>query len=113
MALANDKRRRVSRSFLMRRFAAKAIARAAVRNTARGGEDDVSYDRPAAWRYRQALLTLDDPEMAEQIVSELIIAECVLRCGSPWRGCGIPADDLCLLAMHGARPLRANEAGTY
>jgi hypothetical protein len=86
----------------MRRFAAKAIARSAVLQAAPGDTDDLSHDQQAGWPYGQALLTLDDAELAEQVVSDVTVAECVLRCGSPWRGCGIPAGDLCLLAMQGA-----------
>ena len=52
--------------------------------------------------YRRILPTLRDPEMAEQVVSDAIVQECVLHCGNPWRGCGIPADAVCLLAMQGA-----------
>jgi hypothetical protein len=48
------------------------------------------------------LLALGDAEMAERVVSDLVVRECVVSCVTPRRGCGIPADDLCLLAMHGA-----------
>jgi hypothetical protein len=87
----------------MRRFAAKARAPAVGPQPAPDYKDEPSYDRQAAWPNHQVLLTLDDAEMAEQVVSDVIVAECMLRCGSPWRGCGIPAGDLCLLAMQGAR----------
>jgi hypothetical protein len=54
----------------------------------------------------QGLFTLGDAEMAEQVVSDAVVQECLMRCGIAWRGCGIPADDLCLLAMQGvARPV--------
>jgi hypothetical protein len=60
----------------------------------------------AAEPYRRILLALGDGEMAERVVSDVVVQECLLSCGVPWRGCGIPADDLCLLAMQGAAGAR-------
>jgi hypothetical protein len=55
----------------------------------------------------QGLFTFGDAEMAEQVASDAIVRARLPRCGIPWRGRGIPADGLCLLAMQGAaRPAR-------
>jgi hypothetical protein len=86
----------------MPRFAVLALARAVVLRTVAGDRDELAGDRQAPWLYRQAMPALGGAEMAERVVSDVIVAECVLRCGGPQRGCGIPTDDLCLLAMHGA-----------
>ena len=88
----------------MPRFAAMARARAVVLHTAPVDMAKVSYHLQTAWPYRPALLAPGDAEMAERVVSDVIVAECVLHCGSPWRGCGIPIDEPCLLAMQGALP---------
>jgi hypothetical protein len=85
----------------MRRLAAMARTRAVVLQDAAVGQGRVPCHRQAAWPYRPALLAPADAEMGERVVSDVIVAECVLHC-SPRRGCGIPADDPCLLAMHGA-----------
>jgi hypothetical protein len=47
-------------------------------------------------------LTVREAELAERVVSAVAVADCLLSCSSPVRHCGIPAEDLCLLAMHGA-----------
>jgi len=73
------------------------------------GKPHEAHQCEPAESYRPALLALGDPEMAEQVVSDAIVQACVSRCGSPWRGCGIPADGLCLLAMLGA-PAPAGQA---
>jgi hypothetical protein len=45
--------------------------------TAAGHTDEDVYDRHAGNVYRQALFTLDDAAMAEQVVSDVIVAECM------------------------------------
>ena len=45
--------------------------------TTPGQRDQDIYDRHAAGLYRQALLTLGDADMAEQVVSDVIVDECV------------------------------------
>lgn len=50
------------------------LARACV--TARGDLDADIYDRHADGLYRQALLTLGDAGMAEQVVCDVIVDEC-------------------------------------
>jgi hypothetical protein len=67
-----------------------------------GPKDEEISGPPAASSYRRFAPTLGDVEMAERVVSDVIVAECSLRCGSPWRGCGIPAEDPCLLAIRAA-----------
>jgi hypothetical protein len=86
----------------MPRFSAGALVRAVVLRSAAGDKDEVSYDRQPAWAYRQGVLVPANAEMAERVVSHVSVAECVLRCSSPSRGCGIPIGDPCLLAMQGA-----------
>jgi hypothetical protein len=66
-----------------------------------GSKYKKAHQGDAAESCRRTLLTPRDAEMAEQVVSDVIVQECVLNCGGPWRGCGIPAEDLCLLAMQG------------
>ncbi len=102
MALANNKVPPRHPEYLMPRFSALARARAVVLQSAAGDKDEVSYDRQVAWPYRQGVLAPGDAEMAERVVSHMSVAECVLRCSSPSRGCGIPIGDPCLLAMQGA-----------
>jgi hypothetical protein len=76
-----------------------------------GSKYKKAHQGDAAESCRRTLLTPRDAEMAEQVVSDVIVQECVLNCGGPWRGCGIPAEDLCLLAMQGAaRPTALNLA---
>jgi hypothetical protein len=77
------------------------LVRGFVLKTSAGRKDEETFERHAAEPYGQILLTAGSAEMAEQVVSDATVAECVLRCGSSWRGCGIPADNLCLLAMQG------------
>jgi hypothetical protein len=86
----------------MNRFPAMNLARGFLLKACAGAKRKVAHQGDAAESYRRILLTFGDAEMAEQVVSDVIVQECVLRCGSPWRGCGIPADGLCLLAMQGA-----------
>jgi hypothetical protein len=102
MALANRKRRRDTPEFFMQWFPAMNLARGLHLKASAGGKRKDAYQGDAAESYRRILFTFGDAEMAEQVVSDVVVQECVLRCGSPWRGCGIPADDLCLLAMQGA-----------
>jgi hypothetical protein len=58
--------------------------------TAAGHADEDIYDRHAGNVYRQALFTLDDAGMAEQVVSDVIVAECVrpgaVLCGQDAEG---------------------------
>jgi len=78
---------------LVRGFALKASAgRIGGENSSRDGAEPCGQIR----------LTAGSAELAEQLVSQVIVGECMLRCGSLSRGCGIPADNLCLLAMRGA-----------
>ncbi len=39
--------------------------------------DEATYDCHAPSLYRQAWLTLDDADLAEQVVSDVIVEECV------------------------------------
>jgi hypothetical protein len=41
-----------------------------------GRTDEETYDRHAGNLYRQALFTLDDSELAAQVVSDVIVGEC-------------------------------------
>jgi hypothetical protein len=61
----------------MPRFAKPEIVRGNVPATAAGQTDEDVYDRHAGNVYRQALFTLDDAEMAEQVVSDVLVEECV------------------------------------
>lgn len=61
----------------MLRFAKTGIARGLVADAAAGHKDEDTYDCHAGNLYRQALFTLDDTEMAEQVVSDVIVEECV------------------------------------
>jgi hypothetical protein len=79
---------------LVRGFALKASA------GRKGGENSPCDGTELRGQIR---LTAGSAEMAEQLVSQVIVGECMLRCGNLSRGCGIPADNLCLLAMQGAR----------
>lgn len=58
-------------------FSRVTVAGTSVLGTAPGDRDADVYDRHAPWLYRQALLTLDDPGRAEQVVSDVIVDECV------------------------------------
>jgi hypothetical protein len=86
----------------MHRFAATSLARGFLMKASAGAKGKEAHHGDAAESYRGILLAFCDLEMAEQVVSDVLVQECVLRCGSPWRGCGIPADDICLLAMQAA-----------
>ncbi len=61
----------------MLRFANPDIARGLVLDTTGGHRDEETYDRHATNLYRQALFALDDAELAEQVVSDVIVEECV------------------------------------
>ena len=61
----------------MLRFAMTDIAHALVPDPAAVHKDEDTYDRHAGNLYRQALFTLDDAEMAAQVVSDVIVEECV------------------------------------
>ena len=61
----------------MLRFAMTDIAHALVPDPAAVHKDEDTYDRHAGNLYRQALFTLDNAEMAEQVVSDVIVEECV------------------------------------
>jgi hypothetical protein len=69
----------------MLRIATPDTARGLAPATAAGHADQAVYDRHAGNVYRQALFTLDDAEMAEQVVSDVIVEECV-RPGAVLRG---------------------------
>jgi hypothetical protein len=86
----------------MHRLAAMSLARGFLMKAPAGAKGKEAHQGAAAESYRGILLTFGGLEMAEQVVSDVLVQECVLRCGSPWRGCGIPADDICLLAMQAA-----------
>ena len=74
----------------MRRFAKTHVARGLVPDTAAVHKDEDTYDRHAGNLYRQALFILDDAEMAAQVVSDVIVEECVRPaagvCGLDARG---------------------------
>lgn len=59
-----------------------ALSRAAAAASVTDRRDGAVYDRHAAGLYRQALLTLGDAGMAEQVVSDVILGEC-LRSAPP------------------------------
>ena len=59
-----------------------ALSRAAAAATMTVSRDGAIYDRHAAGLYRQALLTLGDAGMAEQVVSDVVLDEC-LRSAPP------------------------------
>jgi hypothetical protein len=86
----------------MHRFAARNLARGFLPKASADSKREDAHQGDGTQPYRGTLLTFRGAEMAEQVVSDVIVQECVLRCGTPWRGCGIPADDHCLLALHGA-----------
>jgi hypothetical protein len=58
-------------------FAKADIARGLVPDTAAVHKDEDTYDRHADNLYRQALFTLDDTELAAQVVSDVIVEECL------------------------------------
>jgi hypothetical protein len=88
----------------MFRFAALTHPRTAALRSAAVDKGEVSYHGQAALPHRPAPLRSGHADLAEQVVSDVMVMECLLHCGSPWRRCGIPADDPCLLAMQGALP---------
>jgi hypothetical protein len=90
--------------FFMPRFPAMDLVRGFALKASAGRNGAGNSGRDGAERYGQVRLTAGSAELAEQLVSEVILGECILRCGSLSRGCGIPADNLCLLAMQGASP---------
>ncbi len=57
------------------RLAKTDIAGGLVPDTAAVHKDEDTYDRHAGNLYRQALFTLNDTEMAEQVVSDVIVEE--------------------------------------
>jgi hypothetical protein len=61
----------------MLRFAKTNNVRSFRPGTPAGHRDQDTYDRHAGSLYRQAFLTTDDSEMAEQVVSDVIVEECV------------------------------------
>jgi hypothetical protein len=63
--------------------------------TAPGQRDQDIYDRHAAGLYRQALLTLGDTGLAEQVVSDVIVDECVRPAAADRR----PGATRCRLAL--------------
>jgi hypothetical protein len=66
----------------MLRFKGPGVACGLVPDTAAGHKDEDTYDRHAGNLYRQALFTLDDTEMAEQVVSDVIVEECMRPVGA-------------------------------
>ena len=85
----------------MHRFAAMNLARGLRPKPYAGAQHNKAHQGDDTESYRSTLLAFGDAEMAEQVVSDAIVQACVLACRSLWRGCGIPADDHCLLAMLG------------
>jgi hypothetical protein len=88
--------------FFMPRFPAMDHVRGLALKASAGRKGGGNSGRDGAERYGQIRLTAGSAELAEQLVSAVIVGECLLRCGSLSRGCGLPADNLCLLAMQGA-----------
>jgi hypothetical protein len=85
----------------MHRFSAMNLARGLLSKASAGAQHKEAYqgdDPESDW---PLLLAYGDAEMAERVVSPAIVQMCALGCGSPRRGCGIPADGHCLLAMLG------------
>lgn len=62
----------------MLRFAKTDIAFGFAPGAPAGHRDQDTYDRHADRLYRQAFFTVGDAEMAEQVVSDVIVEECVL-----------------------------------
>jgi hypothetical protein len=67
----------------MLRFAKTDVARGLVPDAAAVHKDEDTYDCHAGNLYRQALFTLDDAEMAAQVVSDVIVEECVRPAAVP------------------------------
>jgi hypothetical protein len=86
----------------MHKFPAKGLVHGFARKAAAGNKHDETHQRSSAEGHRQILAALGTAELAEQVVSDVIVQDCVLRCGGSRRGCGIPAEDLCLLALRAA-----------
>jgi hypothetical protein len=86
----------------MPRFRAMDLVRGFALTGSADRKGAANSKRRGAEPYGQIQLAASSAEMAEQFVSDVSVRECVLRCGGLSRGCGIPADDLCLLAMQGA-----------
>ncbi len=61
----------------MLRFAKIAPGSGSTPGAAPGQPAEDIYDRYAGHLYRQALFTLDDTDLAEQVVSDVIVGECV------------------------------------
>ena len=70
------------------------------------GRSQELYQRHAAALYRQALLTVDDPALAEQVVCDVIVEECAAAPG-PGRG---EDDARCRLAESVLRHCRQSAA---
>jgi hypothetical protein len=85
----------------MPRFPAMDLVRGFALKTSAGRKGGGNSGRDGAERYGQIRLTAGSAELAEQLVSAVILGECLLRCGSLSRGCGLPAGNLCLLAIQG------------
>jgi hypothetical protein len=60
----------------MLRFGNTCLAHAPVTADVPGDRDADIYDRYASGLYRQALLTLDDAHLAEQVVCDVLVDEC-------------------------------------
>jgi hypothetical protein len=60
----------------MLRFGNTCLAHAPVTADVPGDRDADIYDRYASGLYRQALLTLDDAHLAEQVVCDVLVEEC-------------------------------------
>lgn len=95
----------------MHRFSAVNLARGLLPKASAGAQHNEAHQGDDAGSYRRALLAFGDAEMAEQVVSDAMVRACVSGCGSPWRGCGIPADDHCLLAMLGTARAAGHASG--
>jgi hypothetical protein len=61
---------------VLRRTGIRAHGSGSDRRTAAGISDAQIYDQHAAGLYRQALLTLHDARLAEQVVTDVIVDEC-------------------------------------
>jgi hypothetical protein len=71
------RRSRDAWSFLLPEPGKPALSRAAATASLTLSRDEAIYDRHAAGLYRQALLTLGDTGLAEQVVSDVILDECL------------------------------------
>jgi hypothetical protein len=86
----------------MLRFAKPDDVRGIVPGAVVASTDEDIYDRHAGNLYWQALFTLDDCAMAEQVVGDVLVEECV-RPGAAILRPGLegPAGGRCLPAVHG------------